>query len=198
MIALIAAFGLASGVAHAAPDFDAKRVQVADPDGETVRMTRASAQVVVDASPEEVWELLADFGGVEDYLLAITASDWIGGTEMGDGAARYCDISFQGRNVHVKERIFDYVEGSEFTYDVYDWTNFPLDRMHNTFGVMVDDAGQTVVYNVIDYKLKPRMLSGVMRGTMSRSARGSLLGIKHYLETGDASLDRDQLFARYP
>jgi hypothetical protein len=178
--------------------WDDRRVEVEGPDGELYGLTRVSWDVVVDASPEDAWALLADFGGVQEYVDTITESDWIGAPVLDDGAARYCKLDFQGRDILVKERIFDLEEGAWFTYDVYDWTNFPLKRMHNTFGVTVDQAGNTVVYNIIDYKLKPAFLSGIMRGQLRSSARSSLLALKHYLETGEGDVPPDELDALYP
>jgi hypothetical protein len=178
--------------------FDERRVEVEGPDGEWYKLTRVSAEVVVDATPEEAWSVLADFGAVQDYVASVAESDWIGDAVLEEGAARYCDIHFQGRDLHVKERIFDLEDGAWFTYDVYDWSNFPLTRMHNTFGVTVDDAGRTVLYNVIDFKLKPAFLTGLLRGQMQGSARASLLSVKHWLETGESDAPREELEALYP
>jgi hypothetical protein len=192
-LALVAVPALASTA-----DFDDKRVEVVGPQGEMHSLVRASASVVVEVPPEQAWALLADFGSVQDYFASIVKSDWIGDPGLAEGSERFCDLSFQGRDVHVKERIFELEPGSHFVYDVYDWENFPLKRMHNTFGVRVDAQGRTVVYNVIDFKLKPAMMSGLMRKTMAGSARATMLGMKHVLETGDGTLSREALEALYP
>lgn len=184
--------------ANMGDDWDAKKVEVAGPDGTLHKLHRVTAEVTVDATPEEAWELLADFGGVQDYFQSIYESDWIGDPELDEDAARYCKINFQGRDLMVKERIFELTDGESFTYDVYDWTNFPLNRMHNTFGVYVDEMGHTVVYNVIDYKLKPAFLSGMMRGQLRGSAHATMLAMKHVLETGEGDLTRDELEELYP
>lgn len=198
VIALTAGLGALASPPQDVASWQERRVEVAGPGGEERKLARVAYEVEVEVSPEEAWAALADFGGVQDYVASITGSDWIGEAELGHEAARYCDISLPRRSVHVKERIFAFEDGAYFTYDVYDWTNFPLKQMHNTFGVRVDDQGRTHLYNVIDYKLKPALLTGVMRGQLRNSARNALLAFKHYLETGEANAAQASIEARYP
>ena len=193
----VLALTLAAPALAGMDDWDARRVEVPGPDGTRHKLVRAFGETVVDVPPEDVWALLADFGAVQDYFPSIVESDWIGTPELGVGAARYCDLQFQGRDIHVKERIFAFEEGSWFTYDVYDWENFPLKRMHNTFGVRVDDEGRTRVYNIIDFKLKPAVMTGLARGQMQDNARRTVLGIKHILETGDRDFTPEELDEKY-
>ena len=75
---------------------------------------------------------------------SIVGSGGLGETELGVGCERYCKIDFNQRDIEVKERIFAYEAGSFYTYDVYEWTNFPLSKSHNTFGVAIGDHGETV------------------------------------------------------
>ena len=175
---------------------DLDRAVKVDTDHGARRLARVAYEVPVDATPDEVWALLADYGAVHDYFPAIVDSDYVDDVPFGMDCARFCDIDFNGRAVHVKERIFAFDEGSEFTYDVYESENFPIDTMHVTFGVRVGDDGGTQVYNVIDYRLKPAMMTGLFRGRFRRSARSTVLGIKHVLET-DERVSGDTLDALY-
>ncbi len=94
-----------------------------------------------------------------------------------------------GSGVHTLEA---HKECPYFTYDVYESVNFPLDKMLASFGVRTDDVGQTWVHNIIDYRLKPAMMTPLFRGTMEDSARNTVLGIKHVVER-DEVLYSDRL-----
>ena len=196
--ATLTLLGVALPAAADVGDPDDRKVEVRGPDGDLRKLARVHDEVVVDVTPEEAWAILADFGQVQDHIAAIVESDWVGEPGLDADAARYCDLVFGKREVHVKERIFELVDGESFTYDVYDWTNFPLKHMHVTFGVRVDEQGQTRLYNVVDYRLKPGMMTGMMRGRMHKSARSSVLAFKHALETGQGNLTADELLASYP
>lgn len=176
-------------------DFE-RSVKVETPDGNR-RLARVSYEVPVDVSPDKVWALLADYGAVQDHFPAIVDSDYIGSSDLGEGTARFCDIDFNGRAVHVKERILEIEHGAWFTYDVYEARNFPLNTMRVGFGVRVDEAGQTFAYNIIDYRLKPAAMTGLLRGNMRNSARSTVLAIKHVLETGEQR-SGDELDQLYP
>jgi len=168
-----------------------------DTDDGAKRLARVEYEVPVDAPEEDVWALLADYGEVHTYFPSITDSDFVGPAGLDEGTARFCDIDFNGRQVHVKERITEIEADRWFTYDVYETVNFPIDTMRVSFGVRTDDMGQTWVYNIIDYRLKPAMMTGFLRGSFTDSARNTVLGIKHVVEH-DESLFSDELQELYP
>ncbi|MCO4745408.1 MAG: SRPBCC family protein [Proteobacteria bacterium] len=177
-------------------DEDLRSVKVHTEAGKR-RLARVSYEVPVDAPPSEVWALLADYGAVHEYFPSIVDSDYVGPDGLEADTARFCDIDFNGRNVHVKERITAIEDNAWFVYDVYETVNFPIDTMHVAFGVRTDDDGQTWVYNIIDYRLKPAMMTGMLRGSFHNSARNTVLGIKHVVET-DERLNSDALDVIYP
>lgn len=162
------------------------------------RLLRVASETVVDATPDDAWAALLDFGAAEHIVASITDADVIGDTEMGVGCERYCNIDFQGRQVYVEERIFELVDGSHYTYAVTKSEGFPINAFNVTFGVRVDDAGATRVYNIVDYKLKPSLLSPFQRGTLRESALTSVLGYRYAIETQSTTpLTADALRARY-
>lgn len=193
-LALFAAPALAGGSPW---DDRLERSVRVDTERGTKKLARVQYEVPVDAPAEEVWALLADFGAVHRYFPAITDSAFVGSAGLEEGTARFCDINFSGRDVHVKERITEIEPSSWFTYDVYESVNFPLDAMFVSFGVRTDDVGQTWVYNIIDYRLKPAMMTPLFRGTMEDSAQNTVLGIKHVVEH-DEVLYSDRLRELYP
>jgi hypothetical protein len=88
-------------------------------------------------------------------------------------------------------------DGEYYTYEVTETVGFPIKRMFVTFGVYVNDAGETVVYNITDYKLKPGVMSGMMRSKMEASNQSSVLSYKHYVETGIGNVPADELVQMY-
>lgn len=193
-----AAGGLVDASGRYDHDLTRRHVVHVAPAGASTRLARVFHERVVDASPEEAWALLSDYGNVHAYAPVVTASGLLGDSpESGLHCDRSCSLDFQGRQVEIKERVFAWDEGSSFTYDVYEAQNFPLKKMHVTFGVRQDALGRTVVYNIIDYRLKPGIMTGFMRRTMRRSAVTSVLSFKHYLETGEPASDAGILVDRY-
>lgn len=159
-------------------------------------------EMVVNASPAEAWKVLADeYINVGDYQHGIYESGGEAGMpETGNGAGRYCKIKFGKRDILVKEKIVEWQEGEtekEYTYDVYEWKNYPLKKMYNTWGVKLNDKGETVLYNTIYYRLKPRMMTGMVRGQMVGAAINAILGYKHFLETGRKNIPPDELRVAY-
>lgn len=177
-----------------ATDLDAEKRRTNDGRG---RMLRTYDEAVVDSTPEEVWAALSDYGQVHDIAGAVYEAGYIGEPTLEMDCERYCKIEFGGRDVYVEEHVVELHEGSYYTYEVTESEGFPLKRMFVTFGVYVNDGGETVVYNITDYKLKPSVMSGPMRGQMEASNQSSVLSYKHYVETGIGNIPADELAQMY-
>jgi hypothetical protein len=175
-------------------DTDKTRIEV---DG--VRLNRVHSERVVDASPEAVWAELSDYANVHQISASIVDSGLTdeSTTELGLGCERYCALEFQGRDIYIEETIVSFNEGQNYTYEVTDWENYPLKKMFVTFGVDVNDAGETVVYNIVDYRLAPPLMTGLMKGAMTQSTLTSVLAYKHVTETGETGMDPDVLVDLY-
>jgi len=179
-------------------DLEKQKVEVMDDNGDSWNLTRVFHERVVDATPEEAWQSLADYGGVAHVSPTIYKAGVISdNAEFAVGCERFCSLEFQGRDIYIEERIIELVEGEHYTYDVYEWENFPLRKMFVTFGVKTNDMGETVLYNIVDYQLKPRIMTGMMKGQMADSARTGVLAYKHFTETGKGGLGPDDLVAMY-
>jgi|GEM_PF-2519219 len=182
-------------------DLDKTDITVPGPEGEPVKLARVSYESVVDATPTQVWEALIDFGNVHQISKSIYESDVLGETPVGEGCERYCNIKFQGLKVHVKERIIEFEETADaswFVYDVYEWRNFPLAKNLITFGVRTNEAGQTVLFNIVDYRLRPNSMTEIMRGQMRKTAMTGVLGTRLFVETGEGQKTLPQLRKLYP
>ncbi|MGI9542449.1 MAG: hypothetical protein ACR2MX_04270, partial [Cyclobacteriaceae bacterium] len=112
---------------------------------------------------------------------------------------RYCDINFKKREIKVKEKIVDWQiadQKKEYMYDVYEFENFPMKKMYNVWGVR-EENGEVFLYNKVFYKMKPGMMTGLMRGQMKKVARDGVLSYKHYVETGEGNVASKVLREKY-
>ena len=165
------------------------------------RFRAITYEAPVDAPLETVWAELHDgYTRVEEIHTPIRASFGLPGEpETGLGAVRHCDLDFKGRDVAIKERIIDLVEGpdhKEYTYDVYESKGFPA-RVFNTWRVRRGPAGETLLANVFFYRMRPAVLTRPMAGQIRGAARGSVLAFKHYLETGERKVPPGEIQRRY-
>lgn len=164
-----------------------------------MKLTKVEYEMVVNVTPQKAWEVLADYGNVAGFHSQLESSRSLNGSSSKAelGCDRECVIPDGKKKIVVKEKIYEFVEGQYYTYDVYEWTNFPLNAMHNTFGVKTNSEGKTVIYQITNYRLKPGFLTGFMKGKIRSSARTSLLGYKHYMETGEKNADPKIIKAKY-
>jgi len=62
-------------------------------------MGRMTAKTTIDATPERVWEVLSDFGGISQAAPHLTDSVLTTEQATGVGAARHCDLASAGQSV---------------------------------------------------------------------------------------------------
>ena len=101
-------------------------------------MPRITATAKINASKEQVWEVLADLGAIYKWNPGVSKSYLTSGLAQGDGAERHCDLGTKGD--FLKERALDWREGEGFKTEVYD-TNLPLKPNGVTFSLQSDGAG---------------------------------------------------------
>ena len=164
-----------------------------------MKLKKVMYEVEVNASPQEAWEVLASYGDVGDFHSGVQSSNALNGSsnQACIGADRICHLVDGKRKIMVKEKILDFKKGAFYQYDVYEWKNFPLKKMLNTFGVKVNPQGKTVIYQITEYKLKPSFLTGLMKGKIENSARDGVLAYKHYIETGEKNADMAIIHNKY-
>lgn len=164
-----------------------------------MKLKRIQQQMKIDVSPERMWEILSRYGDVSGFHAGVEISYNEEGSnnEAGPGCERVCHIVDMGLHITLKERIVDYVEGDSYTYEVYEWKNFPLSKM--LFGFQIIRTGYPYVQLAIniDYRAKPGFLTHLLAGKMRRLAKDVLLGYKHFAETGERRVPIKQLKNRY-
>ncbi len=190
MAAVILAIGMTS--------FAQKNKTVIDENGKEIKLKNAYYELVVNATLEEAWAALAQYGNVGDFHSSVSKSHYVSADESLDiGCERYCEIPNGKKTINIKERIIEIEQGAYYQYDVYEWENFPLKKMLVTWGVKQNEQGQTVMYNSIDYRLKPSILTGMMRGKMKKNARDGLISYKHHIETRESNVATKELRKKY-
>lgn len=153
----------------------------------------------IDVTPQTMWLILTQYGDVASFHGGVAKSYKEQGSDNKAelGGERICNIVDLGLHITLKERITHYVEGESYQYEVYEWKNFPIQKMSFGFKILDTTLSHTTLALDIDYKAKPAILTPLLAGKMRRLARDILLGYKHYAETGEARVPIKNLKNRY-
>ena len=76
-------------------------------------MTKVAGEVLIDATAEKVWEILADFGGIYKWAPGIVSSYSTSENNGGAGASRHCDIAGFGG---IEEYVTEWTDGKSIKY----------------------------------------------------------------------------------
>lgn len=154
-------------------------------------MTRIVSHVSIDAPREQVWEVLADLGGIYKWNPGVSQSHATSEQGRGEGATRHCDL--QNPTGYLEERAFDWREGESYKIDVYDGS-LPIHKNTVEFAVSPNGAG-TRVTAIVDYQLKYGPLGVLMdvlfaRRQAQKGFDDLLAGLKYHVETGELVNDQ--------
>lgn len=149
-------------------------------------MTTISRRVTIDATPEQVWPALADFGGIATWNPNVKASRLTSTQGEGTGTSRECQLTPMGT---VQERIIDWNEGEMMSVEIYEFKNVPAMRSAIATFHLVPNGQGTDVSMDMDYQvglgaLGAGMNSVMMKRQFSRAVTGLLAGLKYHVETG--------------
>jgi hypothetical protein len=164
-----------------------------------MKLKNVHQQMQIEVTPETMWAILSQYGDVSRFHGGVVESHKEAGSEnkAALGCERVCNIVDLGLHITLKERIVNYVEGESYQYEVYEWKNFPIQKMLFGFRILGTDKSGTVLSVDIDYKAKPAFLTPLMAGKMRRLAGDVLLGYKHFAETGEKRVSIKELKTRY-
>ncbi len=164
-----------------------------------MKLKNIHAEIKIHATPEKLWQVLSRYGDVSQFHGGVHESHSEGESKSDAslGCERVCNIVDMGLKIQLKERIVDYVEGISYRYDVYEWKNFPVQKMLFGFTILDSSANRTTLAIDIDYLAKPAWLTLILAPKMRKLARDVLLGYKHYAETGEKRVPLKALKLRY-
>jgi len=164
-----------------------------------MKLKNINDEIVVNATPEKMWDILSQYGDVSKFHAGVESSHHGEGSNdtASLGCERVCNVVDMGMKIVLKERIYNFVQGEGYQYDVYEWKNFPIRKMLWGFKIKTDAQGNTLLHIDIDYKAKPAFLTGLMAGKMRKMAHDVLLGYKHFTETGEKKAPIKSLRKKY-
>lgn len=160
-----------------------------------VKLIEVTTKIQVNAPSEKVWDALSQYGNVYTFHAGVEKSVSRNGNpdKAAMGVERICDIKDGNKDVVLVERITEFVEGSHYRYEVFEWENFPLQMMFFGFAVEKDTSMNTHLKLTVNYRLKPGFLSGFMKWKIKKMEREILLGYKNYVETGKKNVPISEL-----
>ncbi len=146
-------------------------------------------EIDINAPAGKVWEaMVKDYGAIANWSPYIYGANYQNGSLAGvQGAERRCDLNANGtRWVH--ERIAEIDERRmEMRNIILDGAKFPLDKENTQAYYRVSDNGDgtSKASYLLQFRGKPAMMTGLMKGSFKRSLENNLKGLKHYVETGE-------------
>jgi len=147
-------------------------------------MTKVTKEIWIEAPTDKVWRVLADIGAIQDYSPNVAKSHATSEATAGEGASRHCDLLPMGT---VEERIVEWQEGQQYTIDIYASKNVPFNGVAH-FAVKPNGSG-TIVTQTMEFTMKGGVVGALagrpMEKQIGRVIEGNLLGLKHYVETGE-------------
>ncbi len=152
-------------------------------------MTRITVQVEIEATTDETWAEVANFGGVMHASPLVLSSHSTSSANGGVGATRHCDLVGGAK---AEERIVDWRDGEFCRIEVYKRHKMPM--VTSMFGEMAVEprpGGKSALAMTFDYRvgLGPigwLMNTLMMRRMFTKSAMSAVAGFKRRIETGSA------------
>ena len=149
-------------------------------------MTRINTQIRINVSKEQVWKVIADFGGVVNFNPNISNSYSTSKENGGVGATRHCDLLPMGT---VEERISDWKEGDEYSIEITDGKRIAPFKFAKGQISLKRDGDQTLANINFDYQLKYGVIGALMNALIIKSRFNKAIhsltdGLKYYAETG--------------
>lgn len=149
-------------------------------------MQKILVKRTIDAPALDVWEVIDDFGAVQNYHPLVAASPLLGEQPSGEGAERCCEFHGGGK---IYERITAYEKGVGYEVTITDTGPFPLKTAIGELRVTpVGDRQSEVSFGM---RFVPNLgpigwLMGqfVMKSQFRKTFRQVLDGLDEHVRTG--------------
>ena len=135
-------------------------------------MQKISKTVTMEIPATKIWEIMADFQGVDKYHPIVERVDQIGTKETGLGAMRVCNMYDKSS---VKEEITHWVERKELTVKLTE-AGIPAKSANATMRVEPSGAGHSEVTLEMELDMKYGILGKAMAAVMMRPMMKKIFG----------------------
>jgi hypothetical protein len=145
-------------------------------------MRALTEHVEIQASPDAVWEALADFGGVSDWAPYMKTSHLIGDLRSGVGTRRGMRHAWGFR---FEEAVTQWNDGIGYSFDVFR-APFPMTDVKESW-VAGQSNGFSTVTTYVNYGMKLGPIGALLdwllvRFVVQREMRVGLRGLKQHIE----------------
>ncbi|WP_238749373.1 SRPBCC family protein [Neolewinella maritima] len=143
----------------------------------------------INAPAERVWAaLVGDYGEISNFSPFIYTSNYESGSLKGEvGAQRKCSFNATGSR-WTKEQIMELDdENMRMKNVIVEAQKFPLE-LDNTFATyfVVDNGDGTATAGYeFNFRTSPAFMGGLVTGSFKSSLNETLIGLDHYLATGE-------------
>ncbi len=142
---------------------------------------KVQSDVIINASTDEVWDVLKEFGSVSEWAPTVTKSYYLDAQTFGVGTGRHCDIEGFGG---IDEVVTEWQEGVGFVYSVTPLG--PLDNVNSSWQLTRISDRDTRLQVILSYDLRFGILGKilhklVMRRKLEQSLPDTLAAFKERL-----------------
>ncbi|MEO0572084.1 MAG: SRPBCC family protein [Bacteroidota bacterium] len=146
-------------------------------------------ELKINAPAERVWEaMVLDYGEISNFSPYIYTSEYTNGSLKGEvGASRKCDFNAKGSQ-WIKEQIVAIdEENMVMTNRPVEGKKLPLnfDNTRAFYTVRDNGDGTSTAGYELQLRTKPAFLGFLAKGQFKKQLSGTLVGLKHYVETGE-------------
>lgn len=145
-------------------------------------MRKLEDRILIEASKQNVWDVMADFGCAAPWAPGMRQSSLKGEKKAGVGTRRVLQHAWGFR---IEEVITEWVDGSGYSFRLTK-APYPMSDVHETWILRSDDI-QALLTITVSYGMRLGLLGVLLdkflvRFLVAREIRLGICGLKHYVE----------------